>query len=306
MEYKKAIEVALEFSSFIFYILFTQHFLNLSKDSPKVNTFLSYAVWAFVSFIILDFIFQLTLGLRTSFTIHNYLRLLFFIPAFGIVFYIFFNQKNQLYKYIFLGSLFLMLGSLYTSIGQLLPVKKHFYFGEVIKGYEIGEFCLYFLAMRPCILLEIICFAFGLSYKNSQQWKNYFALNEKVIQQNLQIQKITNTPTHNENLSDEFLQKITILLEENYTDVSFGRKELAKHLLMSPSKLTRLLKSKKQLSPSNLIRQYRLEKARNLILTTDLTLAEIAHLTGFNEATYFSKSFKDFYQMNPSDLRLTQ
>ena len=39
MEYKKAIEVSLEFSSFIFYILFTQHFLNLSKDSPKVRLY---------------------------------------------------------------------------------------------------------------------------------------------------------------------------------------------------------------------------------------------------------------------------
>ena len=305
MEYKKVVEVFFEFSGFIFYMLFIQYFLNLAKDS-SINKFLTFSIQTFIVFIILDFIFQLTLGLRTSFTIHNYLRLLYFIPAFGVVFHIFFNQKNRLYQYVFLGTLILMLGSAYTLIGQLLPVKKHFYFGEVIKGYEIEGFCLYFFNMRSCILLEVICFAFGLSYKNSQRWKNYLFLNEKVAQQNLQIQKITNTPIHNENVPDEFLQKVAILLEENYKEVNFGTKELANLLHISRSKLARQLKSRKQLSPSNLIRQYRLEKARNLILTTDLTLAEIAHLTGFNEATYFSKSFKDFYQMNPSDLRLPQ
>ena len=306
MEYKKVVEVFFEFSGFIFYMLFVQHFLNLSKDNPAVNKFLSYSVWMFVGFILLDFIFQYILGLRTSFTIHNYLRSLFFIPAFSLVFYIFFNQKNRLYRYVFLGTLMLMLGSAYTSIGQLLPVKKYFFFGETVKAYDMGGYCIYMLSMRPCILLEVICFAFGLSYKNSQQWKNYIALNNKVTAQNEHIQKMTFTPIENENQEDVFLQKIHILLEENFKKSNFGTQELANQLHVSRSKLSRQLKKKKQPTPSDLIRQFRLEKARNLILTTDLSLAEIAHKTGFTEAGYFSKVFKDFYKISPSDLRKRQ
>lgn len=160
--------------------------------------------------------------------------------------------------------------------------------------------------MRPCILLEVICFAFGLSYKNSQQWKNYIALNNKVTAQNEHIQKMTFTPIENENQEDVFLQKIHILLEENFKKSNFGTQELANQLHVSRSKLSRQLKKKKQPTPSDLIRQFRLEKARNLILTTDLSLAEIAHKTGFTEAGYFSKVFKDFYKISPSDLRKRQ
>lgn len=305
MALKGILEVFLEYSSYIFYILFIQYFLNLAKDSPKINKGLTISIWCLIGFIVLDFIFQLTLGLRTALTIHNYIRTLFFIPAFWLVFYIFFNQKNKLYKYVFIGTTLLLLASIYTLIGQLFYLEKYNILGGAIKVYDFGGFNTYMYHMRTGILLEIICFAFGLSYKNSQQWKNYLALNEKVALQNKQLQKIITTPTQQKQTPDELLQKINILLEENYKTVNFSAKEMANQLHMSKSKLGRQLKSRNQLPPSNLIRQYRLEKARNLILTTDLTLSQIAHKTGFNEATYFSKSFKDYYQISPSDLRLT-
>jgi two-component system response regulator YesN len=40
-----------------------------------------------------------------------------------------------------------------------------------------------------------------------------------------------------------------------------------------------------------------------LLLTTEKTTAEIAELTGFTDASYFTKTFKSTYGQTPKDYR---
>lgn len=306
MEFQRVLETNLEHLSYILYILFIQYFLDLKKESPKINHYLTISIWFLAGYILFDYFLQITLGTRTSLTIQRYVRSLFFIPAFVLVYHIFFQQKNILYRYVFVGICLLLFSSFFTLLGQLFPFEKHFYFGGTIKAYEYQGYWLYWYQMKVGLLLEMICFAFGLSYKSSQQKENYQVLNKKITSQNLQIEKITFNPTENGSSEDLWLQEVVEVLAEKFADSSFGTKELATKLNMSRSKLFRQLKDRNQPPPSIYIRQFRLEKARNLILTTDLSISEISYLTGFNEPTYFSKVFKEMYQISPSDLRSQQ
>ena len=43
--------------------------------------------------------------------------------------------------------------------------------------------------------------------------------------------------------------------------------------------------------------------SRELILTTDESIADIAYKTGFSNPSYFSKCFKKEFDVSPSDIR---
>ena len=66
------------------------------------------------------------------------------------------------------------------------------------------------------------------------------------------------------------------------------------------------LKKVKQLTgmtPNDYIRKIRLEKAAELLLTTNMTAAEVAYKVGFDDQYYFSKSFKRYFGQPPSQYR---
>ncbi len=56
-------------------------------------------------------------------------------------------------------------------------------------------------------------------------------------------------------------------------------------------------------SPLKYINSKRLERAQILLKTTDLRISEIAYECGFSDVGYFSKTFKSYYSILPSDLR---
>jgi len=56
-------------------------------------------------------------------------------------------------------------------------------------------------------------------------------------------------------------------------------------------------------STSDLLRHYRINKAKELLLASDLTIAEIAYRIGFKDPNYFSKSFLRENGQSPSRFR---
>jgi len=97
-----------------------------------------------------------------------------------------------------------------------------------------------------------------------------------------------------------FLQKFFGLLEEHLDDTSFGIEDMIAELGMSRMTLFRKIKTLTGYSTSDLIRNYRLNRAAEL-LKEGITISETAYKVGFNSLAYFSKCFKDLYQMTPSE-----
>lgn len=52
--------------------------------------------------------------------------------------------------------------------------------------------------------------------------------------------------------------------------------------------------------------EQRLRKAKELLLTTDLTISEIVYRIGLSSKSYFSRLFKDEYEISPSEYRAGQ
>jgi len=57
------------------------------------------------------------------------------------------------------------------------------------------------------------------------------------------------------------------------------------------------------MTPTELIRHIRLQKASALLKSTDLTVSEIFYRTGFNNKTYFFREFKKMFNCSPNDYR---
>ena len=107
------------------------------------------------------------------------------------------------------------------------------------------------------------------------------------------------------NLNDrqDFLNRITDLINTNITNDQFGVSELAREMGMSRSNLHRKVISYTGSSVSRFICKVRLERAKVLLEESVSTISEIAFETGFHSVTYFTKCFKEHFGYPPGEER---
>lgn len=99
---------------------------------------------------------------------------------------------------------------------------------------------------------------------------------------------------------DDFMNKVYSVLEARLDDQTFGVEPLAAAMSMSRMHLSRKTKAMTGLTPNELIRMIRLKRAADLLLT-GASISEVADRVGFDTPAYFSKVFKDQYQLTPSE-----
>jgi AraC-like DNA-binding protein len=99
-----------------------------------------------------------------------------------------------------------------------------------------------------------------------------------------------------------FMQKILSLIDEKIDDDQFGVIEVCNVLGISRAQLYRKFKSHTDRTPHDYLRRYRLQKARELLLTTTYNVSEIAYRTGFKNVSHFSRIFAEEFGINPSGL----
>lgn len=102
-------------------------------------------------------------------------------------------------------------------------------------------------------------------------------------------------------IDNEFLNRITEIIEENASNEKFGVSELAREIGMSRSNLLRKVKKSTKLSASQFIRQVRLKSAMEMLRHSSQNVSEIAYQVGFSSTSYFIKCFHDFYGFPPGE-----
>jgi len=104
-------------------------------------------------------------------------------------------------------------------------------------------------------------------------------------------------------MSQEFIEKLTLIVEANLSDENFGPEQLADKLSISHSTLHRRLKRISGKTISQFIRDIRLEKARTLLLSEESTISEIAYNVGFGSVTYFNRCFHEHFGCAPGEYK---
>lgn len=100
----------------------------------------------------------------------------------------------------------------------------------------------------------------------------------------------------------KLIQKAIRYIEYNFSD-DITLNDISKHLNISPCYFSRVFSSVTGLTYKNYLNKTRIEKAHNLIETTNLSITDIAYECGYNSLRTFNRVFKEFKGYTPSSLR---
>ncbi len=99
------------------------------------------------------------------------------------------------------------------------------------------------------------------------------------------------------------VNRMVEFIENNYaSDIS--SKDVCAQGIYSPDYSGKLFREITGKNVSEYLQNYRLTKAEELFLNIELSVAEVAYMSGFNSDSYFSSVVKSKYNMTPSKLRV--
>lgn len=101
---------------------------------------------------------------------------------------------------------------------------------------------------------------------------------------------------------EEFISRLTQIVEENLSNEQFGVNELAQIVGMSRSNLLRKVSKLQGVSVSLFIRKVRLEKALEILQEGVYSVSEISYQVGFGSPSYFIKCFREEYGYSPGNM----
>ena len=109
------------------------------------------------------------------------------------------------------------------------------------------------------------------------------------------------------NLSNEidksFLKQLRKIIQENLSNSDLSVEQIGDEIGLSRVQLYRKVKSLTGYSPVEMLRKARLMRARHLLQTTDKSVSEVAYAVGFSTPSYFSKCYKEEFDLQPAQER---
>lgn len=135
------------------------------------------------------------------------------------------------------------------------------------------------------------------------QLRNLLRIRQEL--QNRYSQPGAALPDHDKRFSreDQFVEKIRKTILDNLDDEYYGIPELCRDVAMSRSNLHLKLKSLAGRSTSHFIRAVRLSEGQKMLRDTDMTISEVAFAVGFNDPSYFSRTYREEFGQNPKSAR---
>lgn len=99
---------------------------------------------------------------------------------------------------------------------------------------------------------------------------------------------------------EELLQKLSKAMEENYNDSSFNVDSMCKIAYLSHMHFIRKIKQLTGKKPIDLLKSYRMKKAKEMLAQKKLSIAEISYKVGFDLPNSFSRAFKKEFNISPT------
>jgi Signal transduction histidine kinase len=105
------------------------------------------------------------------------------------------------------------------------------------------------------------------------------------------------------NATRQFINRLTSVIYERISDTELTPDIIADKMCMSRSQLNRKIRNITGNSTSAYILHVRVEKAKRLLATNEIPIGDIAVQCGFDDSSYFSRVFRQVYQVTPSQFR---
>lgn len=112
------------------------------------------------------------------------------------------------------------------------------------------------------------------------------------------------SPNINEE-DDAFMRRLLEFVEKNLGNSEVGVEEMASATATSRSSLNRKMKHLLGITPADFLKEARMKRAQQLLITTSRGVTDIAYSCGFSDPKYFSKCFKASTELSPSEYRVS-
>ncbi len=103
-------------------------------------------------------------------------------------------------------------------------------------------------------------------------------------------------------ISNNLVNSILDFIASNYAE-NITLSDAAKYAYVNPSHLSRIFNKKMNCNFRSYLNGIRIEKAKELLIFSDLSIAEIANQVGFTDQSYFNKIFKEHEGTTPGQFR---
>lgn len=132
---------------------------------------------------------------------------------------------------------------------------------------------------------------------NRQKLKEAFAAEKQQTNDNHEQDEKLSTP------DKIFMDTLRQAILKNMSNTKLKMDDLGADMGISRVQLYRKVKAMTGMSPVELLKEMRLQRAMKLLKATDKTVAEVAYEVGFGTPGYFSSCFKKQYGKYPTDVK---
>ncbi|MDP1801005.1 MAG: ATP-binding protein [Bacteroidota bacterium] len=139
----------------------------------------------------------------------------------------------------------------------------------------------------PDELLSLVVNQLEILSKRKTEFKELIAQPEKKVEE-----KFVGT--------EPYTQKLFSLIFKQLEDSELSVEKLADQMATNRSHFQRKVKAITGLSPSEIIKTIRLEKANELLLSKNGNITEVAYQTGFSSQSYFTKCYTQHFGLSPT------
>lgn len=171
---------------------------------------------------------------------------------------------------------------------------------------------LYLLTLRLLLLFDELAVKCGQPFQETQLLIN--ALPESLWScrtpeeaEELFIRMGTALMDHirrsNPSGGESIVRRIEAYLEHHYADEDISLSDLARRFHLHVTYLSELFKKTTGKNYSEYVTEIRMKKAKELMEHTELKVSDVAEMTGFSNANYFSQVFKKMTGMSPNEYR---
>lgn len=146
------------------------------------------------------------------------------------------------------------------------------------------------------------------NYSDYYLWETIFYVDSLEKLHECVIELLDHYFAANCKMADPFrnIDAILFYIQLNYANPDLSLTEIAGKHYMSVTYLCMFFKEQTGKTIKSYLIDYRMEKAADLLLHSNLRIAEIAEKTGFSDQYYFSKRFSKYYGQSPGKYKENQ
>ncbi len=166
-------------------------------------------------------------------------------------------------------------------------------------------------------VLELIVLLSRSAIEGGAETEQIFTLNNSYIKEIENIESLDRLNTWLVGVMNRFVSyvfefndvkhadvifKITAYVKNNYMK-KITLDDIADNVYLSRTYISRIFKEEMKVTLTKYINKIRIDKSKQLLLDSSLSLADVANLTGFDDQSYYSKTFRNITGMSPGRYR---